>query len=203
MSCLDNGVHYRIRVAGGHASASRSQASALAGHEMKPHLLMVGIVLFMQGYAVAESTNDKHSILEGFKEYSEDVAKACDSISETLKKIEKMHVIQADGFVQDHKTGRMTIGCMAYVTSNIFDNQRGVFPHDTLRKKMEADTWREDLTRAGDGPSSTTYSLYRDEAMCTISAMWGAAISAKTSTAPKTQYELEARCMEMPADKAL
>lgn len=67
---------------------------------------------------------------------------------------------------------------------------------------MEADNWREDITRAGDGPSSTTYSLYRDKSMCTISAMWGVAITEKTSTAFTTQYELEAGCMKLPANKA-
>ena len=170
---------------------------------MKQYSLVLCLLLFPSGSSVADTIKNTQSILEGFKEYDHNVASACDSIAEILKTIEGLHVIQADGIVRDHKTGTETIGCLAYVTGNIHRNNRSEFPHETLREKLEANTWREDISRAGDGPSSTTYSLGRDEAMCTISAIWGFASKEEKNTLPEDEYELQAQCMKRPANKEL
>jgi len=159
--------------------------------------------MFLPAISVADTNKGTQSILEEFEEYTDNVSRACDSIVEILKKVDGIRVIQADGIVRDHKTGAATIGCLAYVTGYINRNSISDFPHDALRKEMETYRWREDISRAGDGPSSTTYSLYRDEAMCTISALWVFTSKEEETIASENQYELEAQCMKRPANKAL
>lgn len=169
---------------------------------MKHYSVMLVMILSVSGSAAAESPTYKESAFRGVNEYTGRLEYACDSIAEILRTVERLQVIQAEGFVEDDKTARKSIGCMAFAASDIILNESGEFPHDILRKGLEAGRWREDLSRAGDGPGSTTFSLYRHETMCTISAMWGASVRDDTRNAPNTIYELEAECMNMPADRS-
>lgn len=170
---------------------------------MKSYSIIVGIIILISGCADANSIKEKESFFKGTYEHNERVMRACDSITEILKKIEGLYVTGANGVVEDGKTGKPAIGCKVYVTSKTIQNKRGEFPHDILRKQLESNMWREDITRAGDGPGSTTYSLYYKEVMCIISAVWENATIEDANGNPDYPYKLEVECIEKPANKSL
>jgi hypothetical protein len=124
--------------------------------------------------------------------YNQAVAFACDSLSGMLKKVEGMRVVAADGIDGDHRAGDRTPGCQVHATAE-FESGAFLFPHDTMKEDLEADSWREDISRAGDGPASTTYSLFNGDVRCVFSAIWSSGGSNAPTRAP-TIYELEVSC---------
>jgi len=144
---------------------------------------------FAQGSARAEAIEETKHIFTIPGLYNEDVSPACESIAALLKGVKGARVVEADGIVDDGGRASRTLGCLVRVSAEVAGGDLPPFPHDIVKKEFESGSWREDLSRAGDGPGSTTYTLHSDTVTCIFSAMWS-----DVQESAITAYELEVSC---------
>lgn len=163
--------------------------------------VLVLIALLIGGTLLWELAYDDYAAkAKEIGELANGAERACGHIGELIAMFPALEARRSRGAVHDATSGVDHHGCRIELYGRNVALIRGHWPHEIVRERLLATHWREDISRAADGPGSTAFATTKDSVACLFSAAW--ALSDRTESEPAaSEYRFGFGCLRIAGDK--